>query len=270
MTGGARIMAAIAGASVIAFSFGIYLIASSARDLEPPDPIDRALASAVLLAVPGIIGLIGASTERRTVLVAAGVLCILESATSFSGVTLVYLLPAMALLRSATQGSDAPARPPVRPIRLLIAAALAIPLSLLIVFKVGVLGVLALAVVAGLASSRSRGQGLPAITAGAAARGAAIVLLVIGAWAVSFVLVETTCWIGRAAPDGGIAWERIPPTDTLTLGPDDVASTCAEGTITPLGIGVAGGILVAALGVAALPLPAATFSAPIRSRPGPP
>jgi hypothetical protein len=84
------------------------------------------------------------------------------------------------------------------------------------------------------------------------------VLLTIGAWVATLALTEMTCWIARDTTraglgGGGILWERIPPTDTLTLGPGVVASSCASGMVTPTGIAVAAVLLVVAVLIAAAP-----------------
>lgn len=253
MTDRARVVAAIAGVSVIALAILIRFLASASDGPEPP-VVGRGFASAVLLGAPGIIGLLGAWTRRGTVLAAAAVVCLLQSAVSFSGVTLVYLVPALVLLRSATEGSSAPAPVPIRPIRLLLAAVLAVPL-VVVVFRVGILALALASAVAVVVSSRTRGARVPPLRARDAARGAAIVVLVVAAWVASFSLAETTCWLGHSAPGGGIAWERIPPSDTFTLGPEDLVATCAGGTLTPAGVVLSGMLLLAAFGMAALPVP---------------
>jgi hypothetical protein len=253
MTLPARRLAGIAGASVIAFAVAIWLLAGQYDGSEPPDLVSRGLASAVLLGAPGLIGLIGAVTRRRTVLVAAGVACLFQSAISFSGVTLIYLVPAILFLRSATDGGWTSPSEPIRPLRVALAALVAVPVALIIVLNVGFLGVVLLALVAGVASSMRRGGRRNGLTGGEAARGVAIVLLVIGAWAATLVLAETVCWIAHEAPGGAITWERIPPTNTLALEAGDVSGGCAGGTITPTGAAVAGGLLALAVGLAAFP-----------------
>jgi hypothetical protein len=253
MTSPARGLAWIAGVSVVAFAVAIWLLAGRSDHNEPPDLISRALASAVLLAAPGVIGLIGAATGRRSVLVAAGVICLFQSAISFSGVTLIYLMPAILFLRSATDAAGSSPSVPIRPLRVALAALLAVPIALIVILNAGILGVVVLALAAGIAASMRRGGLRPGLPGGGAARVAAIVLLVFGAWAATLALAETVCWIAHEAPGGGITWERIPETDTITMGPDDVSGGCAGGTITPTGAAVAGGLLLLAIGVAVLP-----------------
>jgi hypothetical protein len=254
MTPHARRLAAIAAISAVAFAVGIGLLAAGQFDGgEPPDLISRGLASAVLLAAPGLIGLIGALTGRRSVLIAAGVICLFQSAISFSGVTLIFLVPAILFLRTASDPGEASPGQPVRWLRVVLAAVAVVPIALILILNIGLLGVVLLALVAGIAASARRdGRPRLRLTGGEAARGAAIVLFLVGAWTATFVLAETVCWIAHKTPTG-ISWERIPPTNTIALGVDDVSGGCAGGTITPAGGAVAGGLLLLALGVAALP-----------------
>jgi hypothetical protein len=246
-------LAGIAGASVVAFAVAIGVLAAGQSDgNEPPDLISRGLASAVLLGAPGLVGLIGAVTGRRTVLIAAGVACLFQSAISFSGVTLIFLVPAILFLRSATEGGGSSRGQPIRPLRVVLAAVAAVPIALIVILNAGFPGVVLLALVAGVAASARRGGPRLRLTGGEAARGAVILLLVIGAWAATFVLEETVCWIAHKTP-AGITWERIPPTNTITLGVDDDSGGCAGGTITPIGGAVAGCLVLLAFGVAALP-----------------
>jgi hypothetical protein len=266
---GRRVVSAIASGSIVVLAAVILVLADSSSGPQPPGA-GRAFATAALLGAPGAIGLVGAWTGRRTILAAAGILCLLQSVISFSGVTLVYLLPAIVLVRSATGGRPPSERQPIRPSRLVLAAILAIPIVIVVV-RLGFLGILGLGLAAAFAAGRGRGQGLPAPSVGDVARGAAVVLLVVGGWAASFALAETACWIGHAGPDGAIVWESIPQTDTLTLGPNDVAATCAGGTLTTEGTWLTAGLLVAALAVAALPNSGRRVSDPsIRSLPEPP
>jgi hypothetical protein len=176
-----------------------------------------------------------------------------QSVISFSGVTLIYLIPAILFLRSATDRGGSRSSEPIRPLRVGLAAVAAVPIALVVILNTGFLGVMLLALVAGLAASRRRGIAGIGLTAGEAARGAAIVLFVVGAWAATLALADTVCWIAHQAPGGGVTWERIPPTNTITLEQGDISGGCAGGTITPIGPAIAGGLLLLAVGVAALP-----------------
>ena len=259
MTSRGRSIAFICAAAVLAFAVLMLGLGRSQDDLEPPQADLRALASVLLLATPGVLGLIGAWTRRPTVVVAAGVICLLQSVVAFSGVTLVYLLPAVGFLRAATHDERSPGRPPRRAL-FVIAVVIAVPLAVGIVLVTGILGVLLLAIVGGVASSLSRSGSTQRVRAVAAVQGVAIVALVVGAWLATFAATETACWVGRTEPGGAIAWEQIPVTNTLTLEAGVTVSTCVSGIPTLGAVLAATALVAAAIVVAALP---------IRSLPGP-
>jgi hypothetical protein len=255
MTASATRLTWFAGAVVVLASVAIWIFARNQdAGLQPPDPVPTPLATVVLLALPGLIGWIGALTSRRSVVVAAGVLCLFQSVIAFSGVTIVYLVPAIAFLRASTVSSQPSGRRPIRPLRLLVAIVIAIPIALVLVLNVGILAVLALALVAGLATSRGQRQMAMDVSGIEAARGLVIVLTAIGAWAAVLGLTEATCWIARTATDGGLIWERTPFTNSVTMGPGDVASSCSSAVPTPTGLAIAALLIVVALIVAAVPL----------------
>ena len=79
--------------------------------------------------------------------------------------------------------------------------------------------------------------------------GALVVGLGITAWIVLFMLSETVCWIARSRPDGSVAYERVPLTDTITLGPGMVAGGCDGGSFTPEGLTVAAILAIGAVGI---------------------
>lgn len=79
--------------------------------------------------------------------------------------------------------------------------------------------------------------------------GALVVGLGITAWIVPFMLSETVCWIARSRPDGSVAYERVPLTDTITLGPGMVAGGCDGGSFTPEGLTVAAILAIGAVGI---------------------
>jgi hypothetical protein len=251
-----RRLAWIAGGAAVAFSVGIWVLARSQGGLNPPDLVPRPLVSAILLATPGVLGWIGAATERRTLLVAAGILCTFQSVIAFSGVTLIYLVPGIMFLRAAAADPDATTGRQIRPLNIVLAALLSVPIALFVIVTVGLLGIvllIAIVMITALAAGRGSETGSRAVTGRDVGLGVAVVLLVIGAWAATLAITETTCWEARQAPDGGLAWERIPPTDELTVGADVVASTCGSGTLTPTGIVIAATLLVGALAIAAVP-----------------
>jgi hypothetical protein len=80
--------------------------------------------------------------------------------------------------------------------------------------------------------------------------GAALVLgLGITAWIVPFTLSETVCWLARTGPDGSLAYERVPLTDTITLGPGMVAGGCDGGSFTPEGVTITAILAIGAVGI---------------------
>jgi hypothetical protein len=249
----ARRLAGIASTTVIMCAVGIRLVATRGEALEPPDPLAGPLVATGLLAIPGVIGSIGAWSGRRTVLVAAGVLCLLQSAVAFSLVTLVFLLPAVAFLRAATSEAPAGPRPKLDPVRVVIAVLLGVPVAIAVTMTLGVIGILLLALFAGLAASRRPGRPPVRLLRADAIRGAAIVCLVVGAWMTSFALTETTCWSGSQAADGSITWRRIAVTNELSVGSDEFVQTCSSGTLTSTGAAIGAGLLALSLVAAALP-----------------
>jgi hypothetical protein len=250
----ARRMTWFAGGVVVLASVAIWVFATQQESgLQPPEMVRAHIATTILLAIPGLIGWIGALTGRRTVVVAAGILCMLQSVIAFSGVTLVYLVPAIAFLRSGTDGIGASDRIPIRPWRIVLAFVISIPVAFVLVPRLGILVVVPVALVAGLAGTRRavrpphRPRGLEA------ARGAAIVLFVIGAWAANLALTEEACWVGHSTTSGDLSWERVPPTDVLTVGPREVGETCTSAAPTSIGIGLGGVLLIASIAAAGLP-----------------
>ncbi|HKG20027.1 MAG TPA: hypothetical protein VKB00_09830, partial [Candidatus Limnocylindrales bacterium] len=217
------------------------------------DPLAGPVVATALLAIPRVIGSIGAWSGRRTVLVAAGVLCLLQSAVAFSLVTLVFLLPAVAFLRAATSEAPAGPRPKLDPVRVVIAVLLGVPVAIAVTMTLGVIGILLLALFAGLAASRRPGRPPVRLLRADAIRGAAIVCLVVGAWMTSFALTETTCWSGRQEADGSITWRRIAVTNELSVGSDEFVQTCSSGTLTSTGAAIGAGLLALSLVAAALP-----------------
>jgi hypothetical protein len=230
---------------------------SNQSGLGPTPEIPTLALFTVLYGTPGVVGMIGALTGRRVLLVAAGVAYVVFSPLSFAGVTLIFLLPALLLFRAAVMPDwPAPARP-MQPGRLLLAGIISTPIALWLVFHLGILTVLLAAVLGGLAQAFSR----PADSAplGLSARDAVVGLVVaalsIGAVFATFTLTETACWVAYDSP-GGLVYQRVPPTDTTTGsvggGDGSVASGCDSGRPSPQGIGLAGVLAVGAIALSAL------------------
>ena len=74
------------------------------REPRPPWSIDRPVALFLLFSVPAAIAVIGATRQRRTLLVAAGVICVVQAYVGFSGVTLGFLVPGILVLARGGAG----------------------------------------------------------------------------------------------------------------------------------------------------------------------
>ena len=255
MTKEARTRAAMVGLLVVTLSLGVMAVPRDSGRLQPPDWWVPIVAISVLLAMPGALAMVGAAAGRRAILIVAGVLCGVQSVIAFSGVTLVYLIPAVLLLWAA--GGDDVDRPPVRPSRILLAALLGVPIVAVLIGTIGFLAPLVLILVAALVRLRRRtgsGRSPIRIAAGEALLGVGILVLVVAAWVTFFAMTETACWVAGQAADGGLSWQRVPAADTRELGPGEVAETCAGGQPTPLSLELAGGLLLAAAIGAGMPL----------------
>jgi hypothetical protein len=92
----ARLLGYVGAATQLVLAVGLLALVSAVRDtLEPPEPVDRGLALALIYALPAVIGGLGAWAGRRSLLVAASIACAVGSVLSFSGVTLLFLIPAL-------------------------------------------------------------------------------------------------------------------------------------------------------------------------------
>jgi hypothetical protein len=255
----ARQRTALSGVLVLVLDAAIWLIPRDSS-FEPPQPFALRIAIPLLLATPGLLALIAAATGRPVVAIAAGVLCLPQAVIAFSGVTLVFLIPAVAILSSAGARDDQPEeRVPVRPARLLLAVVVAVPIVYMLVATLGVLAPLVLVLVAGIVGlarrspptgndRRSRVSLRDGVT------GAVIVVFVVAAWVATLGVTETVCWVARQDASGGLTWQQTPPSDELTVGPGEVGESCASGQPTTIALGLTALLLTAALLRAALPL----------------
>lgn len=94
-------------AVLVIVAYGLFVAALPLflyDETQPPWVAFRPVALFVLFAIPAAIGLVGAATRRRSLFVAAGVICLLQSYLSFSLVTLGFMVPALILLTLG--GSD--------------------------------------------------------------------------------------------------------------------------------------------------------------------
>jgi len=102
MTPGRLGVAAAAFAAACALMLAI--VAAANRSPGAPQEVPYAPVLGLMLAAPAGIGVLGAMSGRRVLLVAAGVACLAQSAIAFSGVTLVFLVPALLFLRAGIAG----------------------------------------------------------------------------------------------------------------------------------------------------------------------
>ena len=79
-----------------------------------------------------------------------------------------------------------------------------------------------------------------------------VVALGIGSWFALLGMTETVCWVARTGADGALVYTRIPVTDTLSVGTQEVASGCDGGAITTQGITLAAILAIGAIAVAEL------------------
>ena len=82
----------IVGLSVVV----AVIVAGNRRDLGPDDDVPRALAIPALFATVGITAIVGGLQERRPIVLACGLLCLLG--TVLSAATLAFVVPGLALI----------------------------------------------------------------------------------------------------------------------------------------------------------------------------
>ena len=256
----ARQRTALSGVMVLVLDAAIWLIPRG-EPFEPPQPFPLRIVVPLLLAAPGLLALIAAATGRGAVAAAAGFLCLLQSVIAFSGVTLVFLVPAVTMLWSAgDSGGSSAERPPLRARRVFLAVVVAVPLVFLTIATLGFLSPVLLVLVAGVAGLARRPRSVAdggrraAISLRHAGTAAAIVVLVVAAWAAILSRTETVCWLARENPAGGVLWEQVPPTSEVSVGQGEIGETCSSGQPTPGALSIAAVLLGAAYLGAAFPL----------------
>jgi hypothetical protein len=223
------------------------------EDGTPGGPPYAQVAFAALLLCPAAVGAIGARGHSGPVLVAAGIFCALLSVIAFSGVTLVFLVPAAVFLTTAGD-ADRFARVRVENRRVLAVALAAVLVALAAAFAgFGIVGLLAgvlLVPIVGLATRQRRGSGhrRPEMVAATL-----VVALALGAGANLFGSTEEICWVEHATT-GGPRYETIPPADGPQSigepGTDVVATGCDSGVPTIWAAAVSLAMLVSALALA--------------------
>ena len=95
-----RRLALVTAAIILAYGLFVALIPLIQQDRGPTPPwaIERPIALFGLFAVPAVVAGIGALRGARPLLIAAGVVCLVQAYVSFSGVTLGFMVPAAVLL----------------------------------------------------------------------------------------------------------------------------------------------------------------------------
>jgi hypothetical protein len=90
-------------AIIVAYAVAVGAISAAASSLgpgvvSPPAAFPRPVVLALLLSIPAGIAAIGSMRASRPLLIAAGLLCLVQSFLAFSGVTIPFVIPALLLL----------------------------------------------------------------------------------------------------------------------------------------------------------------------------
>jgi hypothetical protein len=99
------------GAAAIIAGYALVVAAISAGahepdELGPPEAVPRPLLLAVLFMLPAAIAVVGAIRRSGPVLIAAGVVCLIQAFVAFSGVTIPFAVPALLLLALGAEQQD--------------------------------------------------------------------------------------------------------------------------------------------------------------------
>jgi hypothetical protein len=247
-----RMVGLTGAAAQLTLAFMLGGVASGSGSFpSPPEPIPRGIALFVLFALPAAIGAIGAISTDRALLAAAAILSAAGSVIAFSGITLLFLAPALAFAVAAgggNRGEPRPRRPILLTVSVLIVGGAAVVMAVLdlglFAFPLIILVVLGI----GLARGRHR-----RVTLGGGIAAMLIVVAGIGAGWSLFALTETLCWEAHQTPSG-IEYRSVPETSmhVFPAGTDIVASGCDGGAFTPRGAGIAAVLSLGAMVVAAV------------------
>jgi hypothetical protein len=230
-------------------------IASGPFDFpNPPEVVPRGLAIGVLYAVPAVIGALGAIAGRRALLVTAALASTVGSVVAFSGVTLIFLVPALLFAAAAGAVGSVPSTPRQPFWRLVLFAVLAAPVVTFAVLRLGIFvvpGIVLLVLILQIARGTSRASPEDWL-AGLLVAGVIGGLVIGSGWAL-FSMTETRCWTAYRTPVG-IEYRTVPEADTgeIQRGGDEIAGGCDSGELTPRGAGLAALLALGAIGLAGL------------------
>ena len=202
----ARFPGRLAGITQLVFAALIGGVSALAGGSEP-EFMPRWALLVTLYALPGVIGLVGTQAQRPWLVVAAGASSAAGAVVAFSGVTLIFLVPAVLFLYGAVR----------------------------------------------LATSAQRGGG-EGLIGGLIHAGIALAILVllVGSGASALVNTDAACWAEYRAPTG-VRIELMPFTSGELQVPDGATSvSCTTGLISARGVGMAGLLAGAALGLTAI------------------
>ena len=224
---------------------------------------ERRLVGAVLFTTPAAIGLVGAWRREPALLVAAAILCLVQSVLAFSGLTIVYLPAALTFLRAAGHDAATPrASTTWSPAGIAAAVLVGLALAFLVIRFTGIYGVLAVVVAGGLARLLATPRrDRPELTPASALLGVLVIGLVIAGWVAATGSARDVCWIERQGPKG-VVREQLPEGQepAFELGGDVLASGCDGGIPTREGTMLAMGFAGLAIAAGAV-LPSVTRDA---------
>jgi hypothetical protein len=248
-----RTLGLFAAAMAALCAVGLGLVAAANQTPGLPAEVPWPVVLAALLGTPPLIGALGAISGRRSLLFAAGILCLVQSVLAFSGVTLVLLVPGLVFLRAAAATPTPPraVHEPVDVLRWIVLIALAVPVALLVVLNVGVLGTVGFVALMAVVATLAR-RGRVSIRPRDALIGIAVVGLVVAAMYAALTNTQTICWNARSTPTG-LVYERIPAQEesgVISAESGIVSSGCAGGQPTIEGLALTAVFLVGAIAIA--------------------
>lgn len=247
----------LVGAAVqlaLAVALGGLAMGASGGFPNPPEPVPRSLALRVLYALPAAVGALGALGGRAAVLGGAAAATAVGSFLAFSGVTFVFLIPALLFTVAAGARRSDRDRPHWSAWRVALFVAVAIPLAFAAVMTWGIYAVVVIGLGMFLVEFVRGAAGVPAT---AQVRGPvvgfAIAGLLVGAGWALFAITETRCWTAHKTPEG-IVYREAPESRSVTVGPgsDQIAGGCNGGTLTLRGAAVSALLGLGAIGLAAV------------------